>query len=477
MTEGSPARRIFISYAREDARDIALRLYDDLKGAGHDAWLDLSEIDAGASWARDIEMAIEGADLVLALLSAGSYVSDICRAEQLRALRKGKRLIPVLVQPDADRPLHLENLNYLDFANPAQYTTALRDLLAYITTGQMPRRALVDARATTTLPAAGAVVTAGAMAHKRDARAFRRYLIDLREESWLGARHWWPYYLFYFADVHEVAAALQVGSLLPPAQAGMNRRTTTRWDHAVRLYFRPRTPDLFACEGVRPARMRGAAHCAVPVYLLFDLEAIINQPDARFTEGDLNKAGKTYKAASAFRDLPFDLIYHDSWFRPDEREEVMTARRAQVIIPRKLPLEHLRHVWCRSAAEYETLRTLLPDSAWQTWQDKVTARADYNLFNRRWLHVLEATLLAGEARLLFNPCDSDRRECGPFILRAEVDVEGEAGPGRSITLDDFTPDGPLVLSLPGLETAYRLRVYLDDALIYAGRYSGGAAVL
>ncbi|MBC7870537.1 MAG: toll/interleukin-1 receptor domain-containing protein, partial [Chitinophagaceae bacterium] len=135
-----PSPKIFISYAREDARDIAIRLRDDLIDSGHDTWLDLSEIAAGASWSWDIEAAIESADIVLALMSQGSYVSEICRAEQQRALRKNKRLIPLMVQSDADRPLYLENMNYLDFSNPTRYGELFRDLLGYIATGQIPKR-------------------------------------------------------------------------------------------------------------------------------------------------------------------------------------------------------------------------------------------------------------------------------------------------------------------------------------------------
>ena len=40
-----------------------------------------------------------------ASLSPGSYSSEICRADQLRALDKGNRVIPVLAVKLADRPL------------------------------------------------------------------------------------------------------------------------------------------------------------------------------------------------------------------------------------------------------------------------------------------------------------------------------------------------------------------------------------
>lgn len=112
---------VFISYARRDGRDLALRFQQDLTNIGYTVWLDTSEIEGGTSWSNEIEDAIENCHIVVALLSHGSFISEICRAEQLRSLRKGKPVIPVLVQPDAERPLHLEHLNYRDFSDPTQY--------------------------------------------------------------------------------------------------------------------------------------------------------------------------------------------------------------------------------------------------------------------------------------------------------------------------------------------------------------------
>ena len=43
---------VFISYAREDARDLAIRLRDDLRAAGCSVWLDLSQIQGGDSWTQ-----------------------------------------------------------------------------------------------------------------------------------------------------------------------------------------------------------------------------------------------------------------------------------------------------------------------------------------------------------------------------------------------------------------------------------------
>lgn len=123
------AHKIFISYARKDGRDLALRLQNSLITHGYDVWLDTSEIDGGGSWGSEIERAIDECHTLLALMSPASYTSEICRAEQLRAIRKEKRIIPLLVHP-TDRPIWLETLNYRDFTHLDGYETALAQLHA-----------------------------------------------------------------------------------------------------------------------------------------------------------------------------------------------------------------------------------------------------------------------------------------------------------------------------------------------------------
>lgn len=126
---------IFISYARKDGRDLALRLRADLTALGYDVWLDTAEIGGGAGWSQAIAEAIDRCDVALALLTTGSFTSEICRAEQMRALRKDKRVVPLLAQSDAERPLHLEHLNYRDFSAPAQYAAQFATLLADLAGG------------------------------------------------------------------------------------------------------------------------------------------------------------------------------------------------------------------------------------------------------------------------------------------------------------------------------------------------------
>src|SRR5580704_1664850 len=121
--------RVFLSYARKDGAALAQRLQKDLKQQGFDGWLDTQRITGGATWTSDIERALDDAEFVLALMTSGSYVSEICRAEQLRALRKHKCVIPLMAQTGADVPLHLESKNYRDFTDDSRYAQAFTDLL------------------------------------------------------------------------------------------------------------------------------------------------------------------------------------------------------------------------------------------------------------------------------------------------------------------------------------------------------------
>lgn len=122
--------RVFISYARKDGADLARRLQADLKERGFDPWLDTQRLSGGATWTKEIEAALDRADDVLVLLTNGSYVSEICRSEQLRALRKGTCVIPLKAQSDTDIPLHLEAKNYRDFSDPTRYAPQFEILLA-----------------------------------------------------------------------------------------------------------------------------------------------------------------------------------------------------------------------------------------------------------------------------------------------------------------------------------------------------------
>ena len=475
----STETNIFISYGRKDARELAVRLKDDLMAVGYSVWIDLNEIPGGADWSQQIENAIEHCNIMLALLSPASYHSQWCRAEQLRATRKGKRLIPLMAVEGAEVPLHLEHMNYLDFSISQRYDEMFRDLLSDITAG-------IAFKAPTISPAdygqgGGMVATpykrsrirghsASRSDEKRTAPAYRRFLRELRQEDWLGARFWWPYFLFHFTDMNAVVNTLIAEELQSPF--GRGEDFNTRWDKFVKLYFRPRTPDLFYAEGFRSALSTPVDNYApIPVYLLFDLEAVILDPSTRFADGDPEQTKKTYKTPAYFRDMPFEQIYHDSWFMPDEKDEIMRYREAQVLIPDRIGLEALQLIWVRSPAEYETLRQLMPPAIWHKWRDKITARTDYHLFNNKRTYVQYVALEPDQIRLTFNPCQYD---CQPFVASAHIQYED----GDVVTWqdNDFTANKDLVIEL-SRKDAYQVSLELDGNIAYKGKYQPEIALL
>lgn len=109
---------VFISYAKKDTRALALLLRDRLRALpGVTAWMDES-LEAGASWAAQIQEEIDRCDYMVVLLSpdvnrpasAGrSFVlNEIDYAQSLR-----KPIIPVLAQPTRV-PVQIAGIQYVD---------------------------------------------------------------------------------------------------------------------------------------------------------------------------------------------------------------------------------------------------------------------------------------------------------------------------------------------------------------------------
>ena len=107
MSEGSPLR-LFISYSHKDENfrkqlgdHIALLQRDGVIAAWHDR-----QITAGQEWAGEIKAALEEADIIICLVSAGFLASPYCQDKELkRALERHEAgeavVIPVIVR-DAD---------------------------------------------------------------------------------------------------------------------------------------------------------------------------------------------------------------------------------------------------------------------------------------------------------------------------------------------------------------------------------------
>ena len=320
---------------------------------------------------------------------------------------------------------------------------------------------------------------------KAELAKLRDHIDGLKNASWIGpARRWWPRYLFHCTDVQNVVNILKSGELLSREQAQRSGslhtdiaapeiidHTDAEWQDYVRLYFRPRTPTQYRNEGFRPeSEVELGAHCPVPIYLLFDSYKTLSRQDSLFTAGNLATGTEPMRTIDDLSRMPFELIYHDERFEREDRDTIVFHRNAEVLIPQRLGLRNVRHVICRSQAEYETLRNLLPPPARNHWAERIGVIPKFNLFHRRWSFVEQVELTDQHVLLRFNQATMTP---GPFAARAVLSVGSATNPRTyPWTRDGFEARDVLPLSLNriGNPDDYSVSLYLDDHLAFEGRY-------
>lgn len=122
---------VFISYSRED-RSFVDRLSQDLRRGGVTTWQDTKEIAAGENWRLAIERSLREAPVLLYVASAHSVSSQWMSRELGAALRRGARIIPVILDDHGEQglPTLLRDFQWVDFRNA--YDEALVRLLVVL---------------------------------------------------------------------------------------------------------------------------------------------------------------------------------------------------------------------------------------------------------------------------------------------------------------------------------------------------------
>ncbi len=86
--------RVFVAYVQEDLAP-AVRLYEQLRKCGYDAWLDKRRLLPGQNWPRAIESAIEVSDFFIACLSRRAVSKKGQFQSELRYALDCARRIPL----------------------------------------------------------------------------------------------------------------------------------------------------------------------------------------------------------------------------------------------------------------------------------------------------------------------------------------------------------------------------------------------
>ena len=110
-----PPRKVFLSYGRKDAEDLAQRLKEVLEQDGHTVWIDRSEIKSGRSWETQIEQGLHNSDIAVTILSphAVRRPEGVCLDEISFARYHGLPIVPVMAI-SCTPPLGIFRLDWVD---------------------------------------------------------------------------------------------------------------------------------------------------------------------------------------------------------------------------------------------------------------------------------------------------------------------------------------------------------------------------
>lgn len=315
---------------------------------------------------------------------------------------------------------------------------------------------------------------------------------DIRKhiEHWsaqLGKRGWWPRYVYHFTDVQNAASILCTGELLSRSEAQKSgvmqvdnaspevlERTSPEHFSYARLYFRPRTPTQYNNEGIRPKGQRrlGGAHCPVPVYFCFDAFSVLAMDETAFSDGNIGSSrARIGKDQDFFKSIPFQLVFHNTAFPAEERDEIVFRRNAEILVPNRLSLEPaLQSVFCRSPAERQMLLHLLPAQQKLKWAKRILVDFDYALYERKWTYVERFVVESMVPRIHFhfNPSSTTP---GPFHVRFTYQ-EHWSGKTYEFKREFDRLDRHLSITLPKADSG-EVTLWLDDALAFQGEVRFG----
>jgi len=202
---------------------------------------------------------------------------------------------------------------------------------------------------------------------------------------------WWPKFAFHYTDVSNAVSILDSGFLYSRVDA--TRMNLMKNDNAsrqvidmtetealanVRFYFRPLTPTQYNNEGFKHPDLRydgdQNANVPVPIFLLFNLEKLLQMPLTTFSEQAQSGHGtEKHSDLSAFENLDFAKIYSTGPTGDDR--EILKYRHAEILYPNSFPIDScLQFVLCRNDAEKITFLNLLREqssTAFYKYKDKI----------------------------------------------------------------------------------------------------------
>lgn len=295
----------------------------------------------------------------------------------------------------------------------------------------------------------------------------------------------WPSYLFHHSPLENAVRILETSSILSRrdsesirsrdvAATGVIDSRSVAHDR-VRLYFRPRTPTQYHIEGIRKAEecVYGEnAHVPMLYMFVLDAKAVLCSQDIRFSDGNMQNHGTADGNDEAFfAGINFGNVYHEGGFNDDA---VKRQRCAEVLPASPLPLQDtLKWVYCRSAAERDSLTHALSLDAFKLWQRRILVSDDLKVFEKRFAFVEEVSLAPNGVVFRLAP----RRDGRPLDVEVETWLDGKGVvSARYPNLAARPPDGSSWRMPADLKDGfYGVRIRLEGHLAFESHLMLGEA--
>ncbi len=163
----APPAEVFISYARTD-KDRVLALAAKLRGAGVSLWIDQGGIDGAAQWGEQIVDALEGAKVLLLMVTDSAVRShNVAKEVVLVSERKG-HILPVHLEPTqipSSLKYPLAGIQHIDY-DPNDQDESLKSILRSLERIGVAIAPAVKAVAPETEPRPASVASAGSVTER-----------------------------------------------------------------------------------------------------------------------------------------------------------------------------------------------------------------------------------------------------------------------------------------------------------------------
>ena len=125
----------FICYSREDL-EVVRKIHEEIEkwSPTYRVWRDERSLKAGERIDSTIQKAIDTCRAILFVVTKNSVKSDYCLDELDRGFEKKKMIIPLLLDPDAERPFRLGRCQWINFSE--SFEAGLKSLCNFLEQGQ-----------------------------------------------------------------------------------------------------------------------------------------------------------------------------------------------------------------------------------------------------------------------------------------------------------------------------------------------------